>query len=47
MGYLYRSEFPPYIKIHNVLHTDYLRKTPMNLLPNQEKAPKPPVIMKG
>ena len=47
MGYSYRLELPPHVKIHNVLHANRLRKTPMNPLPGQEKDPKPLITIKG
>ena len=47
MGHSYRLELPPHIKIHDVLHANRLRKTPINPLPNQKKAPKPPGTIKG
>ena len=42
----YRLKLPPHIKIHNILHTDRLKKTPINPLPGQEKDPKPPITIK-
>ena len=47
MGHSYRLEFPLHVKIHDMLHADRLRKTPMNFLPDQEKDSEPPVTIKG
>ena len=45
MGYSYRLELPPHVKIHDMLHVNRLRKAPINPLPGQEKDPEPPVII--
>ena len=45
MEHSYRLELPPHVKIQDVLHVNRLRKAPINPLPNQKKAPKPPVTI--
>ena len=45
VGDSYRLELYPIMKIENVFHPKYLRKTPNNLLPGHVQPPAPPVII--
>ena len=47
VGNSFRLELPKYIKIHDVIHTDRLRKAPMNPLEGQEEEPQPPMEIEG
>ena len=44
---MFRLELPPRMRIHDVFHTDRLRRAPMNPLPGQEEIPEPPMEIKG
>jgi hypothetical protein len=47
VGYAYRLELPPTMKIHNVFHPGLLRRAPEDPLPGQKNAPPPPVVVDG